>query len=141
MELLYFVQFPKNCFCIIAGRLIKLTKSGFRVRRRMYLAGLIVLLASASVNGNQDGAPTAACADMTPTTGGHQGATPLTSTFPYEVTFTKDCFKAADTVDGNYHPVGKALNSDCYRSTNSFILVIYSISFRKFNQNFLSKHD
>ena len=138
MELLSFFNL-KKLFLHKSSRTDKINQSSFRVRRRMYLAGLIVLLASAAVNGNQDGAPTAACADMTPTTSGHQGATPMTSAFPYEVTFTKDCFKAADTVDGNYHPVGKALSSDCYR--NSFILVIYSIFFRKSNQNFLSKHD
>ena len=74
---------------------------------------------------------------MTPTTSGHLGATSMTSAFPCEVTFTEHCFKAADTVDGNYQPVGKALSSDCY--TDSFILVIYSMFFQKVQSEFYVK--
>ena len=80
----------------------------------MYLAGLIVLLASAAVHGYGGGAPDTVCDTMTPSSAsntGH-GATPTTSGFPYEVTFSKDCIKAGDTVDGKYHPAGRALTSD-----------------------------
>ena len=84
--------------------MIKLTKSVFRVCRRMlYLAGLMVLLGAATVHGWPNGAPVTACADMTPPSNGGDaghGTNPQTTTFPYEVTFSKTCFKAGDTVDG-----------------------------------------
>ena len=70
----------------------------------MYLAGLFVLLVTATVDGWPGGAPVDACANMTPSpdTGnnGH-GATPTTNDeFPYEMTFSKTCFAEGDTIDG-----------------------------------------
>ena len=74
----------------------------------MYLM-LLVLLAAVSVDAYSGGAPTSQCGEMTPsaalstaTSPGH-GASPQDSaTFPYQVTFSKTCFKAKDSVDGKY---------------------------------------
>ena len=74
------------------------------VRRRMYLAGVIVLLVTATVDGWPGGAPVDACANMTPSpnpgNNGH-GADPNTDDeFPYEVTFSKTCFAEGDKING-----------------------------------------
>ena len=66
----------------------------------MYLM-LLVLLATVSVDAySGEMTPSAALSTATPP--GH-GASPQDSaTFPYQVTFSKTCFKAKDSVDGKY---------------------------------------
>ena len=85
----------------------------------LYLAGWIVLLGAATVHGRSDGAPTGACADMTPpsrTDDGHGATSQTDSTFPYEVTFSKTCFKAGDSIDGKWR--FSFLNMDNYFITS-----------------------
>ena len=74
----------------------------FRQNKMMRVAVFLVLLAVTAVHGYSNGAPTTACQEMTPnaaSSGGH-GANPSGATFPYQITFSKTCFKSGDSVDG-----------------------------------------